>query len=190
MKDLLIYLKSYRKESMVAPLFKLLEACFELIVPAVMAKIIDIGIQNGDTAYILRMGLLLILFGLVGLLCSATAQYFAAKAAYGFGTALRKDFFRHVNRLSFAELDLSLIHISLEKIIVAQKAQKIKKQIVKVSSLFRIICPIPKLAFPVVSVRDILRYNRTIILEVQRRVRHVHLSASHIFAGDLRRTDL
>ena len=105
MKDLLIYLKSYRKESMVAPLFKLLEACFELIVPAVMAKIIDIGIQNGDTAYILRMGLLLILFGLVGLLCSATAQYFAAKAAYGFGTALRKDFFRHVNRLSFAELD-------------------------------------------------------------------------------------
>ncbi|MBC8533567.1 ABC transporter transmembrane domain-containing protein [Yeguia hominis] len=105
MKDLLIYLKNYRKESMVAPLFKLLEACFELIVPAVMAKIIDIGIQNGDTAYILRMGLLLILFGLVGLLCSATAQYFAAKAAYGFGTALRKDFFRHVNRLSFAELD-------------------------------------------------------------------------------------
>ena len=105
MKDLLIYLKSYRKESMVAPLFKLLEACFELIVPAVMAKIIDIGIQNGDTAYILRMGLLLILFGLVGLLCSATAQYFAAKAAYGFGTALRKDLFRHVNLLSFAELD-------------------------------------------------------------------------------------
>lgn len=105
MKQLLKYLRDYRKEAVIGPLFKLLEACFELIVPIVMARIVDVGIRQADTAYILRMGALLLLFGLLGLSCSVTAQYFAAKAAYGFGTMLRRDLFAHINRLSFAELD-------------------------------------------------------------------------------------
>lgn len=102
---LIRYLKGYEKESIIGPLFKLLEACFELVVPLIMAAIIDVGIHNRDTGYILRMGGLLVLMGVLGLSCSITAQYFAAKAAFGFGTALRRDMFQHINRLSYAELD-------------------------------------------------------------------------------------
>lgn len=105
MGKLLKYLKSYKKESILGPFFKLLEACFELIVPLVMASIIDIGIKNRDMAYILKCGGILVLFGLVGLICSVTAQYFAAKAAAGFGTQLRNDLFRHINFLSYTEID-------------------------------------------------------------------------------------
>jgi len=99
------YLKGYIKESIIGPLFKLLEACFELIVPLVMANIIDIGIKNSDKAYILKMGGIMVLLGVLGLACSLTAQYFAAKAALGFGTALRNDLFAHINSLSFSEID-------------------------------------------------------------------------------------
>ncbi len=105
MKSLLRYLGSYKKESIFAPLFKLLEALFELFVPLVMARIIDIGIKNGDIGYILRMGGLLILLGIIGLVCSLTAQYFAAKAAVGFGEALRYDLFHHIQSLSYSEVD-------------------------------------------------------------------------------------
>lgn len=99
------YLKNYRVEAVMAPLFKMLEASFELFVPLVMAKIIDTGIKNSDLPYILRMGGLLVLLGLVGLLCSLTAQYFAAKAAVGFGTVLRKELFNHINHFSYTEID-------------------------------------------------------------------------------------
>lgn len=102
---LLPYLKKYRKEAVIGPLFKLLEACFELIVPLVMARIIDIGIKNHDLPYILKMGALLVFFGILGLTCSLTAQFFAAKAAVGFGTELRHDLFSHINGLSFNEVD-------------------------------------------------------------------------------------
>ncbi len=105
MRSLLRYLGSYKKESVLAPLFKLLEALFELFVPLVMARIIDIGIKNGDIGYILQMGGLLILLGIIGLVCSLTAQYFAAKAAVGFGTALRHDLFQHIQSLSYSEVD-------------------------------------------------------------------------------------
>ena len=105
MKSLLRYLGSYKKESILAPLFKLLEALFELFVPLAMARIIDIGIKNGDIGYILKMGGLLILLGIIGLVCSLTAQYFAAKAAVGFGTALRHDLFQHIQSLSYSEVD-------------------------------------------------------------------------------------
>lgn len=105
MKSLLRYLGSYKKESILAPLFKLLEALFELFVPLVMARIIDIGIKNGDIGYILQMGGVLILLGIIGLVCSLTAQYFAAKAAVGFGTALRHDLFQHIQSLSYSEVD-------------------------------------------------------------------------------------
>ena len=84
MRKLLVYLKDYKKETVLAPLFKMLEATFELFVPLVMAAIIDQGIQGGDVPYVLRMGLLLIALGLIGLTCSVTAQYYAAKAAVGF----------------------------------------------------------------------------------------------------------
>jgi len=105
MKKLLRYLKNYKKESIIAPLFKMLEASFELFVPLVIANIIDIGILNEDMGYIGKMGCILILLGVIGLACSLTAQYFAAKAAVGFGTALRKDLFAHINSLSYEEID-------------------------------------------------------------------------------------
>lgn len=105
MRNLLIYLKDYKKESIIGPLFKLLEATFELIVPVIMAHIIDIGIKNQDTLYIWKMGAVLVIFGILGLTCSLLAQYFAAKAAVGFGTALRHDLFWYIENLSHAEVD-------------------------------------------------------------------------------------
>lgn len=105
MKGLLKYLKNYKLESVLGPLFKLLEASFELMVPLVMAKVIDVGIKSQDNPYILKMGGLLVLLGIIGLASSVTAQYFAAKAAAGFGTSLRNDLFAHINRLSYREID-------------------------------------------------------------------------------------
>lgn len=99
------YIKKYKLKTAIAPLFKMLEASFELLVPLVMARIIDTGIGNKDQAYVLKMGAFLILLGAVGLCCSLTAQYFAAKSAVTFGTMLRKDLFAHINRLSYTELD-------------------------------------------------------------------------------------
>ena len=99
------YLKEYKKESILAPCFKMLEASFELFVPIVMAAIVDTGIKNADNAYILRMGAILILLGVVGLTCSITAQYFAAKASVEFGKGVRRDLFAHINALSYTELD-------------------------------------------------------------------------------------
>ncbi|MCI8484444.1 MAG: ABC transporter ATP-binding protein [Lachnospiraceae bacterium] len=105
MKKLLVYLKDYKKESVLAPLFKMLEASFELIVPLVVTAIIDVGIANQDSGYILRMCLVMIALGLIGLLCSVTAQYFAAKAAVGFGTKVRHQLFSHIQTFSFSEID-------------------------------------------------------------------------------------
>ena len=105
MKRLLVYLKSYKKECVMAPLFKLLEAAFELFVPLVMAKIIDVGIKNGDGPYVLKMGLCLVALAVVGLSCSVTAQFFAAKAAVGFSSKLREVLFGHVEDLSFTDID-------------------------------------------------------------------------------------
>lgn len=106
MKKLLIYLRDYKKECVLAPLFKLLEASFELIVPLVMAAIIDHGIAVSDRPYIFKMGGALVLLALVGLTCSITAQYFAAKAAVGFATKLRYSLFSHIGTLSFTEMDV------------------------------------------------------------------------------------
>ena len=105
MKNLLKYMKGYMKESIIAPLFKMLEASFELIVPIVTARVIDIGIKNADKSYIWRQCILLIILGIIGLVCAITAQYFAAKAAFGFGTNLRTDLYKHINSLSYTELD-------------------------------------------------------------------------------------
>ena len=105
MKKLLVYLKDYKKESVLGPLFKLLEASFELIVPLVMAAIIDTGVANGDRPYIMKMCMVLVLLALIGLTCSITAQYFAAKAAVGFSTKLRHALFEHIQTLSFSEMD-------------------------------------------------------------------------------------
>ena len=105
MKKLLIYLKDYKIESVLAPLFKMLEALFELFVPIVMAKVIDIGIPAGDRSYVIRMCLVMILLGIIGLVCSITAQYFSAKAACGFATKLRHSLFEHIQSLSFTEMD-------------------------------------------------------------------------------------
>lgn len=105
MKKLLVYLKDYKKESVLGPLFKLLEATFELIVPLVMAAIIDTGVATGDKSYIMKMCMVLVLLAVIGLTCSVTAQYFAAKAAVGFATKLRHALFVHIERLSFTEMD-------------------------------------------------------------------------------------
>ena len=105
MKSLLKYLKDYKKETVLAPLFKMLEASFELFVPLVMAAIIDTGIADGDKGYILKMGGILVLLAVVGLTCSVTAQFFSAKAAVGFATKLRHALFSHIQGLSYKELD-------------------------------------------------------------------------------------
>lgn len=105
MKKILIYLKYYKKETILAPLFKMLEASFELFVPLVIASIIDRGIEKEDTTHILWMGGVLVLLGIIGLVCSVTAQYFSAKAATGFASRLRTLLFSHIQKLSFAQLD-------------------------------------------------------------------------------------
>ncbi|MDD6440343.1 MAG: ABC transporter transmembrane domain-containing protein, partial [Lachnospiraceae bacterium] len=105
MKSLLVYLKKYRKESILAPLFKMLEATFELLVPLVMAAVIDTGIRNHDRHYVTSMCLVLVLLGIIGLAASITAQYFAAKAATGFAGALRHVLFDKIQSLTFSQMD-------------------------------------------------------------------------------------
>ena len=105
MHKLMRYIKGYEKQALLAPLFKMLEACFELFVPLVIASIIDTGIKNEDAAFIWTRCGLLVLLAAIGLASSLTAQWFSAKAALGFGTALRKDLFRHIGTLSYSELD-------------------------------------------------------------------------------------
>ncbi|MFR5643958.1 MAG: ABC transporter ATP-binding protein [Clostridium paraputrificum] len=105
MFKLIPYLKYFKKECFLGPLFKLLEAILELIVPLVMAKIIDIGVKSYDTSYIIKMGILIIILGIVGLGSALVCQYFAAKASQGFGTKLRNELFHHINSLSHSEID-------------------------------------------------------------------------------------
>ena len=105
MKSLFVYLKNYIKECVMGPLFKLLEASFELLVPLVVADIIDKGIVGADKSYIISRVFILILLAVVGFTCSVTAQFFAAKAATGFATELRHSLFAHIQKLSFTEID-------------------------------------------------------------------------------------
>ncbi|MBE5948776.1 MAG: ABC transporter ATP-binding protein [Lachnospiraceae bacterium] len=105
MKMILRYMKDYKKESILGPLFKLLEASFELLIPLVMAAIIDTGIANGDKGYIYKMCGIMVVLGLIGMVCAITAQFFAAKAAVGFGTKLRHALFAHIQSLSYTEFD-------------------------------------------------------------------------------------
>lgn len=105
MKKLLVYLKDYKKECVLAPLFKMLEASFELLVPIIVAKIIDTGIKGNNKTYVLQMCAVLVLLAVVGLISSVTAQYFSAKAAVGFATKLRHSLFLHLQGLSYTEVD-------------------------------------------------------------------------------------
>ncbi|HKM33628.1 MAG TPA: ABC transporter ATP-binding protein [Lachnospiraceae bacterium] len=106
MKKLMTFLKDYKKESVLAPLFKMLEASFELLVPLVVLRIVDIGIVAGDHSYVFRMCLVMILLGIIGLISSITAQYFSAKAAVGFATKLRHTLFSHIQKLSYSQMDI------------------------------------------------------------------------------------
>ena len=99
------YLKKFRKYVIIGPIFKLTEAVFELIVPLVMASIIDVGIKNQDREYVLRMGGVMVLLGVLGLLFALICQYSAARASQGFGTVLRNEMFAHINTFSHAEID-------------------------------------------------------------------------------------
>ena len=99
------YLKYFKKEVIIGPFFKLLEAVFELIVPIVMASIVYIGIKNRDSAYVVQRGGIIVLLGLMGLIFAYICQYSAAKASQGFGTMVRNDLYAHINSLSHAELD-------------------------------------------------------------------------------------
>ena len=105
MKKLWIYLRSYKKESVLAPLFKFLEAIFDLLVPLVVKQIIDVGIANADKPYIWGMCGILVSFALVGLGCTLVAQYYAARAAVGFSTGLRRDLFAHIQKFSYSQTD-------------------------------------------------------------------------------------
>lgn len=106
MKKLLYFMKDYKKESVLAPLFKMLEAFFELFVPLVVASIIDDGIVPKDSEHIIRMCLLLLVLAAVGLTCSITAQYFAAKSAVGAATGIRYELFTHIQTLGYEEMDM------------------------------------------------------------------------------------
>ena len=141
MKNIGRYIKKYKIETIFAPLFKLLEASFELLIPIVMTKIIDIGIVNKDINYIIHMCLVMVSLGVIGFICSVTAQYFAAKAAVGVGTLMREDLFAHINKLSFSDLDAigtsTLIDpvkllSPLEPELIAEPANKIGYAISKV----------------------------------------------------------
>ena len=103
MRKLLVYMKDFKKESILGPLFKLLEASFELLVPLVVTAIIDQGIQHQDVPFIIRMVILMVTLGVVGLACSLTAQYFAAKAAVGFTAKLKSALFAHIQKFSTAQ---------------------------------------------------------------------------------------
>ena len=105
MKRILQYFKNYKIKAVMAPLFKMLEASFELLVPLVMAAIIDNGIAQNDKPYICKMAIVMVGLGLIGLLCSITAQYFSAKTAMGIGKELRRDLFAHIESLSYTEID-------------------------------------------------------------------------------------
>lgn len=105
MKDLLIYLKDYKKETVLAPLFKLLEASFELMIPLAVAAIVDKGIGQNEIGYVYKMGGVMVLLGVVGLIAAVSAQFFAAKAAVGFATGLRSALFKHIQSLSYTEID-------------------------------------------------------------------------------------
>ena len=105
MKKLLVYLKKYTKESILAPLFKMLEASFELLIPLVVKEIVDVGIATGDKRYVIQMCLVMVALGLIGLVCAVTAQYFSAKAAVGFATGLRHSLFSHMQKLSYSQMD-------------------------------------------------------------------------------------
>ncbi len=105
MKKLFVHMRGYRKECIISPLFKMLEACFELFVPLVVANIIDVGIKNHDKPYIIKMCLVMVLLGVIGLSCTLVAQYFAAKAAVGFTGKLRSALFKHISSLSYTEAD-------------------------------------------------------------------------------------
>ena len=105
MKKLWYYLSFYKKETILAPVFKMLEALFELIIPLVVADIIDNGIGNNDTGYIVNHGILMIILGLIGFAVSVTAQYFAAKSAIGSCQLVRRDLFYHITELTYKELD-------------------------------------------------------------------------------------
>ncbi|MFT4144925.1 MAG: ABC transporter ATP-binding protein [Mobilitalea sp.] len=105
MKQMLSFLKGYRKESILAPVFKMLEASFDLLVPLIMASIINIGIADRNTNYIIRQSGILVILGIIGLICSITAQYYASKAAVGYATALRRSLFMHIQSLGFSEMD-------------------------------------------------------------------------------------
>lgn len=105
MRKLLRFLKPYTKEAILGPLFKLLEASFELLVPLVVARIVDVGIAQGDTGMIVKNCLILVALGIIGLVCAVTAQYFAARAAVGFASQVRHSLFSHVGKLSYSDLD-------------------------------------------------------------------------------------
>ncbi|MBQ7360038.1 MAG: ABC transporter ATP-binding protein [Lachnospiraceae bacterium] len=105
MKKLLVFLKKYTKETILAPLFKMLEASFELLIPLVVKQIVDVGIATGDRNYVIKMCLVMVALGLIGLVCAVTAQYFSAKAAVGFATSLRHTLFAHMQKLSYSQMD-------------------------------------------------------------------------------------
>ncbi len=105
LKKLLVYLSDYKKETVLAPLFKMLEASFELLIPLVVQQIVDVGIAGGDRGYVIRMCLVMVALGIIGLVCAITAQYFSAKAAVGFAAGLKHSLFAHMQSLSYSQVD-------------------------------------------------------------------------------------
>ena len=147
------FLKPFRKEVILGPIFKLIEAIFELIVPLVMAKVIDVGVATGDGGYVLRMGGLMLLLGLVGLACALTCQFFAAKASQGFGTRVRNALFDHINALGFEELD-RLGTSSL----ITRVTNDVNQLQVAVAMLIRLAIRAPFLALSLIHISEPTRH--------------------------------
>lgn len=152
------FLKAYKKQVILGPIFKLIEAVFELIVPIIMAKIIDIGIQNKDISYVIKMGLLLVIIGIVGLSSSLVCQRYAAIASQGFGTTVRNQLFSHINTFSYKEIDKFGTPSLITRII-----NDVNQLQFAVAMLIRLVIRAPFLATGAVIMAMILDFRLSII---------------------------
>ena len=140
MKRLICYMKLKPAESILAPLFKMLEAIFELFVPLLVASLVDDGIGGGDVAHIVRVGLILILLGVVGFVSAITAQYFAAKSAVAVGTAMRRDLFAHINSFTYREIDEAGVSSLIKR--MTNDVNQVQNG---VNIFLRLLCALPSL---------------------------------------------
>lgn len=154
-----LYLKPYKKEAIIGPIFKLMEAILELILPTIVALIINNGVGNHDSAYVYRMGGLMVLMSLLGFGCSMVCQYYAARASQGFGTTLRNKMFRHITSLSYAELDTLGTPTLINRI-----TNDVNQLQIAVAMLIRLVIRAPFICIGAILMSMILDFRLSLIL--------------------------